>query len=45
MIVKNSVGHHYQRKKFYNHLKIKDITDAHYEHAKRVCKDFEIFCI
>ena len=27
---------------FYGHLNIKDITDANYAHAKRVCKDFEI---
>ena len=27
---------------FYSHLNIEDIADADYEHAKRVCKDFEI---
>ena len=27
---------------FYNHLKMEDITDTDYSHAKRVCKDFEI---
>ena len=27
---------------FYSHLNIKDITDADYAHAKRVCKDFKI---
>ena len=26
---------------FYNHLNMEDITDADYEYAKRVCKDFE----
>ena len=26
----------------YSHLNMKDITDADYAHAKRVCKDFEI---
>ena len=33
---------HYQKKKFYSNLNMKDITDADYKHAKRVCKDFEI---
>ena len=27
---------------FYSHLNMKDITDADYVHAKRICKDFEI---
>ena len=27
---------------FYSHLKMEDITDANYVHAKRVCKDWEI---
>ena len=27
---------------FYSYLNMKDITDADYGHAKRVCKDFEI---
>ena len=27
---------------FYSYLNMKDITDAGYGHAKRVCKDFEI---
>ena len=27
---------------FYSHLNMEDITDAHYVHTKRVCKDFEI---
>ena len=27
---------------FYSHLNMEDITDADYEHTKRVCKDFEI---
>ena len=30
--------HHYQKKSFYSRLNIKDITDADYKHAKRVCK-------
>ena len=27
---------------FLNHLNMKDITNADYPHAKRVCKDFEV---
>ena len=27
---------------FYSHFSMKDITDADYVNAKRVCKDFEI---
>ena len=27
--------------RFYSNLNIKNITDADYIHAKRVCKDFE----
>ena len=27
---------------FYSHLNKEDITDADYEHTKRVCKDFQI---
>ena len=27
---------------FYSHLKMEDITDADYAHAKRNCRDFEI---
>ena len=30
------------KKEFYSHLNMEDITDAEYTHAKRVCKDFEI---
>ena len=30
------------REDFYSHLNKKDITDANYRHAKRVCKNFEI---
>ena len=26
----------------YSHLNMEDITDIHYAHVKRVCKDFEI---
>ena len=31
-----------EKENFYRHLKIEKITDADYEHAKRVCKDFQI---
>ena len=31
-----------EKEDFYSHLNIEDITDADYEHAKRVCKNFEI---
>ena len=31
-----------KKEDFYSHLNIKDITDADYKYAKRVCKDFEI---
>ena len=31
-----------EKEDFCSHLNIKDITDADYAHAKRVCKDFEI---
>ena len=34
----NLMRHHYQKKKIFM---MEDITEAHYEHAKRVCKDFE----
>ena len=27
---------------FYSHLNMEDITDVDYEHAKEICKDFEI---
>ena len=27
---------------FYGHLNMKDITDVHYIHEKRVCEDFEL---
>ena len=30
------------KENFYSHLNVKDITNADYAHAKRVCKDFEI---
>ena len=29
-----------EKEKFYSHLNIEDITDAHYTHTKRVCKEF-----
>ena len=31
-----------EKEDFYNHLKMEDITDADYMHAKRVRKDHEI---
>ena len=31
-----------EKEEFYSNLNMKDITDAYYMHAKRVCKDFEI---
>ena len=31
-----------EKEVFYSHLNMEDITDADYEHKKRVCKDFEI---
>ena len=31
-----------EKEDFYSHLNIEDITDADYEHAKRVCKGFKI---
>ena len=31
-----------KKKEFYSNLKMEDITDADYRHAKRVSKDFEI---
>ena len=31
-----------QKKGFYSHLNIEDITNANFKHAKRVRKDFEI---
>ena len=40
MIGKNLMKHCYLKKKIFSHLNIKDITDADYVHAKRVCKDF-----
>ena len=42
MIGKNSMKHHYLKRRFYSHLYMEDITDADYAHAKRVCKDFEM---
>ena len=30
------------KKDFYSHLNMEDISDTDYVHAKRVCKDFEI---
>ena len=31
-----------EKEDFYNHLKMKDTTDADYVHTKRICKGFEI---
>ena len=31
-----------EKKYFYSHLNMENITDADYMHMKRVCKDFEI---
>ena len=31
-----------EKEDFYSHLNLRDITDADYVHAKRVCKDFKI---
>ena len=31
-----------EKEYFYSHLNIEDITNVHYMHIKRVCKDFEI---
>ena len=32
----------FEKEDFYSHLNVEDITDADYEHVKRVSKDFEI---
>ena len=43
IIGKNSMKQRYLKKKdFYGFLNMKDITNADYVHAKRVCKDFQI---
>ena len=31
-----------EKEDFYSHLNMENITDAHYVHAKRSCKNFEI---
>ena len=31
-----------EKEDFYSHLKMEDITDADYMHAKRICRDHEI---
>ena len=31
-----------EKEDFYSHLNLREITDADYVHAKRVCKDFKI---
>ena len=30
----------HEKEEFYGNLNMEDITDAHYIHPKRVCKDF-----
>ena len=30
-----------EKEDFYSNLNMKDITDAGYTHAKRICKDFK----
>ena len=42
VVGKNSIKHHYLRKKIYSHLNIENITAADYVHPQRVWKDFEI---
>ena len=44
MIGKNSMKHHYLKKKSFTpkYINMKDIVDADYTYAKRICKDFEI---
>ena len=32
-----------EKEDFYSHLEMEDITDAGYVHAKRACKNFEMF--
>ena len=31
-----------EKEDFYSHLNMENITDAHYVHTKRSCKNFEI---
>ena len=31
-----------EKKDFYSHLKMEDITNADYTHEKRVCEDFKV---
>ena len=31
-----------EKKDFYSHLNMEDITDADYKHVKRVCKNFKV---
>ena len=31
-----------EKEDFYSHLNMEDVTDADYDHAKEVCRDFEI---
>ena len=40
MIGKNSMKHHYVKKKIFT-VTMEDITDADGSHSKRICKDFE----
>ena len=32
----------FEKEEFYSNVKMEDIADADYNHAKEVCKDFEI---
>ena len=31
-----------EKKDFYSHVNVEDVTDVDYMHAKRVCQDFEM---
>ena len=42
IIGKYPVKDRYLKKKVFTVLNTKDITDSHYPHAKRFCKDFEM---
>ena len=38
----NEISLRFEKEDFYIHLNIENITNAHYTHAKRVCKNFTI---
>ena len=43
MNVISLMKHNYlKKKKLYSNLNVEDIADSDYNHAKRVCKNFEI---